>query len=207
MTRILIADEHEVVRQGLRKHLGCEPNWEVIVEAADGKEAILKAAETKPDVAVLAYALPLINGIEATAQIRKQLPNTEVVIFTAQKVENLLAYLLKAGARGVVLKSEPVSHLIAAIRTVMARKPYVGDATSPQRALEWPDETDLPLSRRERSVVQLIADGHTNKQIARSLGISLKTVETHRLNVMNKLDLGSAAELVRYAVRNNIVEA
>jgi DNA-binding NarL/FixJ family response regulator len=207
MTRILIADEYDVVRQGLMVRLGSQPNWKVVAEASDGKEAIEKAIETKPDVAVIAYGLPLINGIDVTAQIRQQLPNTEVVIYTDHKVENLLAYLLKAGARGVVFKSEPISHLIEAIKAVTARKLYFGDMVSLQRILDKSDSSGLSLTQRERSVVQLIAEGHTNKHMARMLGISLKTVETHRLNVMNKLELGSSADLVRYAVRNQIVEA
>jgi DNA-binding NarL/FixJ family response regulator len=207
MLRVLIADEHEVVRHGLRIHLQAQPGWQVVGEAADGKEAIQKAIEVKPEVAVLAYELPITNGIDVTARIREQLPNTEVVIYTAHKIENLLAHLLRAGARGIVFKSEPISNVIDAIKTVTARKLYFGDMVSLQRILDRPDESGLSLTPRERSVVQLIADGYTNKHIARALGISLKTVETHRVNIMSKLALGSSAELVRYAVRNQIVDA
>jgi DNA-binding NarL/FixJ family response regulator len=205
--RILVADEHDVVREGLRKHLQSQPNWEVVAEAADGEEAIQRAIETKPDVAVLAYALPLINGIAVTTQIDKTLPDTEVVIYTAHRIEHLLACSLKAGARGVVFKSEPISHLFEAIKAAMAHKPYFADTMSLSRVLERPNRSGLPLTVRELSVIQLVADGHTNKKIARALGIGLKTVETHRVNIMSKLGLGSSAELVRYAVRNQIVDA
>jgi len=206
MPNILVADEFDVVRVGLKVHLEREKDWRVVGEAADGKEAIRKAIETKPNVVVLPYELPLINGIDATSQIRQQLPDTQVVIYTERNVEQLVAYFLKAGARGIVFKSQPVRHLIAAIRTVIARKPYFKDTVT-QRVLEKPSETGLSPSPRERSVVKLIAGGYSNKQVAKALGISLKTVETHRLNVMNKLDLDSFAALVRYAVRNQIIEA
>jgi len=206
MLRVLIADEHEVVRHGLRIHLQAQPGWQVVGEAADGKEAIQKAIEVKPEVAVLAYELPITNGIDVTARIREQLPNTEVVIYTARNIENLLAHLLRAGARGIVFKSEPISHLIQAIRAVTARKFYFGDMEAFRRIQDMPVESASSLTPRERSVVHLIADGHTNKQAARLLGISLKTVESHRANIMTKLEFGSSADLVRFAVRNQIVE-
>ena len=207
MTRILIADEHAVVREGLRFHLGSQPNWEVVAEAADGKEAILKAVETKPDVAVLAFALPVVNGAEATRQIRAQLPGTEVLIFTTHNIESLLERLLEAGARGCVLKSEPIGHLIDAVQSVAAHKPYFTHMASLDEFRIRRSGLVSPLTPRERSVVQLIAEGHSNKQAAIVLGISFKTVETHRATIMRKLELASSADLVRYAVRSQIVAA
>jgi DNA-binding NarL/FixJ family response regulator len=210
MIRILIADDHEVVRSGLRKILEAQPNWEVVAEAGDGKDAIHKAAETRPDVAVLDYSLPLVNGIEATRQIRARLPKTEVLIFTMHDNETLIQELLKAGARGYLLKSDAKRHLIGAIESLASHKPFFTAKVSEallDSFLARPNREGSTLTNRERGVVQLIAEGHTNKQIANILNISLKTVETHRAAVMRKLNLSSSASLVRYAIRNKIIEA
>jgi DNA-binding NarL/FixJ family response regulator len=209
MIRILIADDHEVVRSGLRKILEAQPNWEVVAEAGDGKDAIHKAAETRPDVAVLDYSLPLVNGIEATRQIRARLPKTEVLIFTMHDNETLIQELLKAGARGYLLKSDAKRHLIGAIESLASHKPFFTAKVSEallDSFLARPSREGSTLTNRERGVVQLIAEGHTNKQIANILNISLKTVETHRAAIMRKLNLSSSAALVRYAIRNRIVE-
>ena len=209
MIRILIADDHEVVRSGLRKILEAQPNWEVVAEAGDGKDAIHKAAETRPDVAVLDYSLPLVNGIEATRQIRARLPKTEVLIFTMHDNETLIQELLKAGARGYLLKSDAKRHLIGAIESLASHKPFFTAKVSEallNSFLARPNREGSTLTNRERGVVQLIAEGHTNKQIANILNISLKTVETHRAAIMRKLNLSSSAALVRYAIRNRIVE-
>jgi DNA-binding NarL/FixJ family response regulator len=209
MIRILIADDHEVVRSGLRKILESQPTWEVVAEAGDGKDAISKATETKPDVAVLDYSLPLINGIEATRQIRARLPKTEVLIFTMHDNETLIQELLKAGARGYLLKSDAKRHLIGAIESLASHKPFFTAKVSEallDSFLARPAREGSTLTNRERGVVQLIAEGHTNKQIANILNISLKTVETHRAAIMRKLNLSSSAGLVRYAIRNKIVE-
>ena len=209
MTRILIADDHDVVRSGLRSILETHPDWEVVAEAADGKEAIAKAVETKPDVAVIDYALPLINGIEVTRQIRRRLPRTEILIFTMHDNEALIGEVLSAGARGFLLKSDAKRHLLEAIETLAAHKPFFSNKVSEfllKSHLQRPSRSPSILTPREREIVQLIAEGHSNKQIAGILNLSLKTVETHRAHVMRKLNLSSAAELVRYAVRNKIVE-
>ena len=209
MIRILIADDHEVVRSGLRKILEAQPNWEVVAEAGDGTDAIHKAAETRPDVAVLDYSLPLVNGIEATRQIRARLPKTEVLIFTMHDNETLIQELLKAGARGYLLKSDAKRHLIGAIESLASHKPFFTAKVSEallDSFLARPTREGSTLTNRERGVVQLIAEGHTNKQIANILNISLKTVETHRAAIMRKLNLSSSAALVRYAIRNRIVE-
>ena len=209
MTRILIADHHDVVREGLRKFLEAQPDCEVVAEACDGKEAILKAFETKPDIAVLAYSLPLVSGAEVTRQIRSRLRRTEVLIFSMHDNETIVQEVLKAGARGYVLKTEAKQHLLAAIEALASHKPYFTSKISEallKSFLTKPSPSPSPLTNRERSVVQLIAEGHTNKEIAGLLNISLKTVETHRASIMHKLDLHSPAHLVRYAIRNKLVE-
>jgi DNA-binding NarL/FixJ family response regulator len=181
----------------------------VVAGAADGKQAILQAIELKPDVAVLDYSLPLVNGIEVTRQIRTRLPKTEVLIFTMHDNEMLIEELLKAGARGYVLKSEAKRHLIDAIESLASHKPFFTPHLSEallHSFLTKPNRSGSPLTNRERSVVQLIAEGHTNKRIGDLLNISLKTVETHRSSIMHKLDLHSSAALVRYAIRNKFVE-
>ena len=210
MTRILIADDHYVVRDGLRRLLEAQPNCEVVAEAPDGKEAILKAVETKPDIAVVDYSMPLINGLEVTRQIRARLPKTEVLIFTMHDSETVIEDLLRAGAKGYVLKSDAKRNLLEAIESLAAHKPYFTPQISEallDSFIKQQHGKSSPLTRRERQIVQLIAEGHTNKQIAKLLNISLKTVETHRAHIMNKLNVSSSATLVRYAIRNKLVEA
>jgi DNA-binding NarL/FixJ family response regulator len=199
-----------VVRSGLRNILEAQPGWQIVAEAADGKDAVQKAVETKPDVSIIDYSLPLLNGIEATRQIRARLPRTEILIFTMHDNESLVQELLKAGARGYLLKSDARSHLIGAIESLASHKPLFTAKVSEtllDSYLAHPTREGSTLTNRERGVVQLIAEGYTNKHIAGLLNISLKTVETHRATVMRKLDLSSSAALVRYAIRNRIVEA
>jgi DNA-binding NarL/FixJ family response regulator len=210
MISILIADDHEVVRSGLRKILEAQPNWEVVAEAADGKDAINKAHATKPDVAVLDYSLPLLNGMDAARQIRTRSPRTEVLIFTMHDSETLIQGILRAGARGYVLKSDAKQNLIAAIEALAAHKPFFTSDVSEallDSFLARPTAEATTLTHRERGVVQLVAEGHSNKEVGRILNISLKTVETHRAAAMRKLKLTSSASLVRYAIRNKLVEA
>jgi len=207
MVRILIAEDHDVVRSGLRHVIESQPNWQVVAEAADGKEAVQKALETKPDVAVIDYSLPLINGVEATRQIRAALPHTEVLIFTMHDNETLIQE--KAGARGYLLKTDTQRHLIGAIEALAVHKPFFTTKISEallESFISRPARERSLLTHRERSVVQLVAEGHTNKQIARLLKISLKTVETHRGAVRRKLNLSSHIALIRYAIRNHIAE-
>ena len=195
---------------GLRTILDAHPNLEVVAEAADGKEAVHKAIETKPDIAVIDYSLPLINGIEVTRQIRAQLPKTEVLIFTMHDNESLIQDVMKVGARGYLLKSDAGRDLISAIEALAVHKPFFTTKVSETLLESYVTAAKTirsTLTNRERGVVQLIAEGHTNKHIARLLNISLKTVETHRASVMRKLNLSSSADLVRYAIRNNLVEA
>jgi DNA-binding NarL/FixJ family response regulator len=210
VTRILIADDHDIVRSGLRSILEAHRNWEVVGEAADGKEAISKAKETKPDVAVIDYSLPLVSGIEVTRQIRARLPRTEVLIFTMHDSEMIIQELLKAGARGYLLKSDASHHLIRAIEALAVHKPFFTGEVSEaliQSFRTRKGREGSAITNRECEVVRLIAEGHTNKKIGELLNIGLKTVETHRASVLRKLNLASSADLVRYAVRNKLVEA
>jgi DNA-binding NarL/FixJ family response regulator len=192
----------------LRHIVEAQPNWQVVAEAGDGKEAVQKALETKP-VAVIDYSLPLVNGAEATRQIRFAQPRTEVLIFTMHDSETLNQDLLKAGARGYLLKSDARRHLIGAIEALAAHKPFFTAKASEallSSFLSRPPRAGPALTDRERTVVQLVAEGYTNKQIAGLLDISIKTVETHRATIICKLNLFSPAALVRYAIRSRIVE-
>jgi len=210
LTRILIADDHVVVRLGLRQIIETHSGWHVVAEAENGKDAIAKSLETKPDVAVLDYSLPLMDGCDATKQILARLPKTEILIFTMHDSECLFNELLRAGAHGYLLKTDARKYLIRAVETLAMHRPFF-TGTASEVLLESyrrrPERVRSVLTDRERGVVQLIAEGNTNKQVANKLGISLKTVETHRASIMRKLNLLSSAALVRYAVRNNIVQA
>jgi len=210
MTRILIADDHEVVRTGVRRTLEDHPGWTVVAEAADGKDAIAQAIATKPDVAVLDYMLPLIDGIEATRHIRRRVPSVEVLIFSMHDDENVLREALSAGARSYVQKSDTGQHLISAVQALAEHKPYFTDRASQvllKNFLTEADKVQQILTDREQVVVQLVAEGHSNKEAAAVLNVSIKTIETHRASIMRKLDLTSSAALVRYAVRNHLVQA
>jgi DNA-binding NarL/FixJ family response regulator len=207
--RILIADDHEVVRSGLRAILEAQPGWEVAAEAADGRTAIEQALATKPNVAILDYSLPVTNGVEATRHIRTRLPETEVLIFTMHDSEALIHQLLEAGARGYLLKSDVRRSLIAAVEALAEHRPFfTGKISEAMLAayLAKDRRSESLLTSREREVVQLIAEGRSNKIVADVLHISLKTVETHRASAMRKLGASSTAALVRYAVRNKLVE-
>jgi DNA-binding NarL/FixJ family response regulator len=209
MTRILIADDHDVVRSGLRAILNDQPGWEIVAEAEDGMRAVELAVATQPDVAVLDYQLPLLNGVDATRQIRTFQPQTEVLIFTMHGSEPLIRELLEAGARGYLLKSDARRFLISAVESLARRQPFFTGRVSETLLAAYLARGSAPseaLSSRERGVVQLIAEGRTNKEVAQLLGINLKTVETHRAAVMRKINAHSAADLVRYAIRNKLVE-
>lgn len=208
MVRLLIADDHDVVRAGLRRILEARADWSVVAEAADGRRAIAQAITHKPDIAIVDYSLPLINGVEATRQIRMRAPTVEVLIFTMHDNETILQDLLQAGARGYLLKSDVEQHLYSAVEALaVGRSFFTGRASD--RILDaylTKSKADGVLTSRERGIVQLIAEGHSNKAIAGVLNISIKTVETHRSNIMHKLNFDSTAALVRYAIRNKLVE-
>jgi DNA-binding NarL/FixJ family response regulator len=209
VTRILIADDHEVVRAGVRGILEDHPGWHIVAEALDGKQAVDKSIAEKPDVAILDYSLPMINGVEATRQIRARAPSVEILIFTMHDNEILMRDMLQAGARGYLLKSDAGEHLISAVQALAAHRPFFTSKASEallESYLTTARQSEHLLTARERGIVQLVAEGHSNKQIANLLGISIKTVETHRATIMRKLNLTSSAALVRYAVRHKIVE-
>jgi DNA-binding NarL/FixJ family response regulator len=210
VTRILIADDHEVVRSGLRAILEKHEGWEVVAEAQDGKEAIAKAIESKPDVAIIDYSLPLINGIEATRQICARVREAEILIFTMHEGDVLVGELLEAGARGYLLKSDANQFLIAAVEALANHQPFFTSRVSEQLLKSFlaaqQHKPESVLSPRETLVVRLIAEGHGNKEIGSILNLSPKTIETHRASAMRKLKLTSTAALVRYAVRNKLVE-
>ena len=213
---ILLADDHEVVRKGLRALLEAQPSWKVIAEATDGRDAVEKAKELHPDVAIVDIGMPCLNGLEATRQIVKKAPRTRVLVLTMHDTNPLIQQVVKAGARGYVLKSDVASDLVAAVDALCHDQTFFTSKVSqiildryvgkPEDA-ENPADVDSPLTPREREVVQLLAEGKSSKEVASVLGISVKTAETHRINLMRKLDCHSVAEVVRYAVRNMIAEA
>ena len=212
--RILIADDHQVVRTGLRALLESKSGWQVCAEAANGREAVEKAGQLKPDVAVLDIGMPLLNGVEATRQIRKLSPQTEVLILTMHDSEVLVQEVLEAGAHGYILKDDADRNLVAAVDALRRHKPYLSSRVSEAAASAVGSEgssfgrsSRSRLTPREREILQLLAEGKSNKEVADLLGISVKTAETHRANIMLKLDFHSITELVRYAVRNKIIQS
>jgi DNA-binding NarL/FixJ family response regulator len=210
--RILIADDHSVVRAGLRALLESRPSWEVVAEATDGRDAVDKATKHKPDVAVLDIGMPLLNGVEATRRIRSASPTTEILILTMHESDDLVQQVVQAGARGYVLKDEADRVLLAAVDAARQHKPYFSTRITSGRSAEEltpPDGTKVSRSRltpREREILQLLAEGKANKEVATLLGISVNTAEAHRANIMMKLGLHSLAELVHYAIRNQIIK-
>jgi DNA-binding NarL/FixJ family response regulator len=210
MIRILVADDHDVVRRGLR-NLFHSHGWEVCCEAATGDEAVAAAEHWRPDVAVLDAMMPGLDGLAATRQIRARVPQTEVLIFTMHETEELVADVLSSGAHGYVLKTDPSRHLLAAVEALARHAcfitPSISDAlVGSLGGRRGGRGTRSPLTGREREVVRLLAHGRANRDVAGALGISVKTVESHRSNLMRKLELGSIVDLVRYAVRNRLVE-
>jgi DNA-binding NarL/FixJ family response regulator len=212
--RILLADDHGVVLEGLRRLIEREANWEVCGEALDGRTTVALAKKLEPDVVVLDLAMPELNGLETTRQIRRALPRTEVVIFTGDASEQAIHQVFAAGARSYILKSDLSAHLIAAIRALGQHKPYFTTRISEivfaryfaGESVESKDKTER-LTPREREIVQLVGEGKSNKEVGSILGVSIKTVETHRASVMHKLRLVTFADLMRYAIRNKIVAA
>ena len=208
MKQILIADDHEVVRSGLRAIIETRADWIVCGEAADGREAVALALKMKPDVAIIDYSMPVMNGLEVSRRIKLHHLHTEVLILTMHESEEILTEVLLAGVRGFLLKSDARSHLIAAIEALLEHRPYFTSVLLEKLLYEYQsnkDKSDILLSSREKSVVQLIAEGHTNKSVGAVLNLSVKTVETHRASAMRKLNISSTAELVRYAIRAKLI--
>jgi DNA-binding NarL/FixJ family response regulator len=210
--RILLADDHEIVRRGLRNLIEDHPEWSICCEAADGREAVAEAMRGKPDIVVMDIAMPRMNGLEAARRIVDKLPRTEVLILTMHESKQLIQDVLKSGARGYILKSDAGKDLVAGIEALLEHKPFFSQKVS-EVVLEGflkgqggEAEAD-ELTPREREIVQLLAEGKSNKETAAVLGISVKTVEAHRANLMRKMGFTSLSDLVRYAVREKIIEA
>lgn len=211
--RIVIADDHEMVRRGLVATLADVGRWTVVAQADNGREAAELVATHKPDIAILDLSMPELNGLDATRRILAARPETCVLILTAHESEQLVREVLAAGARGYVLKSDAGRVLVRAVEALLegqtfftskvARLVLEGYLRGGAAAAPEPGQT---LSVREREIVQLLAEGASNKDVARALGISVKTAETHRSNIMRKMQFGSLSDLVKYAVRNKIIE-
>jgi DNA-binding NarL/FixJ family response regulator len=210
--RILIADDHDVVRQGVRAVLEAEPEWIVCGEASSGREAVAKAVELRPEVVVLDVSMPELNGLEATRQIRGAVP-AKILILTVHESDQVVAEVLDAGADGYVLKSEAGRTLVEAIRALLQHQTFFTErvrtvATRPAGGRHKAAATrgSPRLTARQREVLQLLTEGRSNKEIGAMLGMTTKTAETHRTQIMAKLNLHSMSELVRYAIRNRIIE-
>ena len=210
--RILIADDHEIVRQGLRLLIESHPGWEVCGEAADGWDAVRKARDLKPEIAALDIGMPNLNGLEAAREILREIPKTKILFLTIYDTEQAVKTAVQIGAKGLILKSDAARELVLAIEAIQRNSNYFSSQTS--QAVLRPDlrghrrsaEKDT-LTRREKQVIQLLAEGKSTKEVASLLELSVKTAETHRSNIMSKLGLHSVSELVLYAVRNNMVQA
>jgi len=217
--RILIADDHEVARRGIRSLLESHAGWEVCAEAKDGRDAVELATRTKPDLILLDIGMPNLNGLEAARQILATNPNVAILILTMHDSDHVIREVLRAGARGFLLKSDAGRDLLAAVEALQRQRTFFTTRVS-QMVLEGflnhdgkhsdfeddIDHSDEILTSREREVIQLLAEGRTSKEVAAALNLSVKTAETHRTNLMRKLGLHSVADLTRYAVRNGIVQ-
>lgn len=216
MLRILIADDHELARQGIRALLESHPGWEVCAEAKDGREAIDLADKLKPDLILLDIGMPVLNGLEAARKILATSPDAVILILTMHDSDQVVREVLRAGVRGYLLKSDAGRDLVAAVEALQRQRTFFTTRVSQMvldaflhredRDVEKVDPSGDVLTTREREVIQLLAEGKTSKEVSVILNLSVKTAETHRTNLMRKLDLHSVADLTRYAVRNGIVQ-
>ena len=209
MKRILVADDHETVRSGLRALLEGRAGWEVVAEARDGKEAVAEAIEKRPDVAIVDYSMPLMTGVEVARCIRERQLVTEILIFTMHDSNALALQAFQAGARAFLLKSDANKMLLAAVKSLIVHKPfYAGAFSSELKGMTTgKGDPNQLLSPREKTIVKLVAEGYSNKGVSAILNLSIKTTETHRAAAMRKLNINSTAGLVRYAVRTKLVQA
>jgi DNA-binding NarL/FixJ family response regulator len=208
--RFLIADDHHVLRRGVCAIVENNPNWRVVAEASNGREAIEKAKLFKPDVAILDFSMPEINGLDAARDVLNNLPDTKVLILTVHDNDELIEEMRRAGVHGCVLKSAPDRDLVSAIRAVLKNKTFYPTETAPTAHRPRKSDAGKPkprLSDRQKEIVRLLAQGRKSSKIAEMLGISQKTVETHRRNIMLRTNCRSTADVVRYAIRNGIIEA
>jgi DNA-binding NarL/FixJ family response regulator len=212
--RLLVADDHKIFRQGIKKLLDEESDMSIVGEAADGREAVQKATELKPDVILMDIAMANLNGLEATKKIKKVLPSARVIMLTMHKNEEYILQSFQAGASGYILKEGAVEELVSAIRSIYQDKSFLSPTISKTlidaylRKMET-GKTETPfdlLTDREREVLQLIAEGYTNREVAKALFISVKTVEAHRAHIMQKLNIHDIAKLVKYAIQKGLVD-
>ena len=213
--RILLADDHDIVRRGLRELLSKRADWKIVAEATNGREALEKTFESRPHVALLDISMPLLNGFETARQILMERPETKVLILTVHESSALIRQVLDAGARGYVLKSDAERDLISAVEAVCSGGTYFTQKVSDvildfylNRSTVLQEEVpDQRLTKRHREIVQLLAEGKSSKEVADILKMTVKTAETHRAHIMKRMGFHSVADLVRYALRNGIIEA
>jgi DNA-binding NarL/FixJ family response regulator len=214
--RILVADDHDILRRGLKQLLTARPGWEICAEARTGREAVSLAEQHKPDIVVMDVSMPDLNGLEAARRIRKDLPKTGIIILTLHFSDQLVKDIVESGARAYVMKSDADRDLVNAVEalanhrtffTARAADMLLNDFSERTAPVQPAAPTRNRLTPREREIVQLLAEGKSSKEVAVVLGISVKTAETHRANIMRKLQLHSVSELVRYAIKNQIIEA
>lgn len=214
--KVLIADDHEIVRRGLRALLEAERDCQVVGEAADGRQAVQMTRDLKPDVVVLDIGMPSLNGLEATKQILKERPDTKVLILTMHDADAVIREVIDAGARGYILKTDAGRDLATAVDMLRNNKTYFTSRVAQMILAGFLNRDPHPadaasdairLTPRQREIVQLLAEGKSSKEIAVALQLSVKTAETHRANIMRRLDCHSVSEVVRYAIRNNIIQA
>jgi DNA-binding NarL/FixJ family response regulator len=214
--RILVVDDHDIIRRGLKQLLTARAGWEVCAEAKTGREAVTLAEQLKPEIVVMDIGMPDLNGLEAARRIKKAVPRTEILILTLHFSDQLVREIVEVGVRAYIMKSDADKDLVAAVEalanhrsffTARAADMLLDGFRRPNVDLDPQALIRSRLTSREREIVQLLAEGKSSKEVAVSLGISVKTAETHRANIMRKLELHSVSELVRYAVRNQIIEA
>ena len=208
--RIIIVDDHEAIRRGVRQIVETKPYYQVVGEAGDGRTALEMAKEIRPDIAIIDYSIPELNGLDLSHALKRQNPRVEILLYTMHDREEIVMDVLRAGVRGFVLKSDTEKHLLAALDALAIHRPYFSGAISETLLGQFlesrPTELASSLTHREREIVQQVAEGRINKEIAARLSISIKTVETHRASAMRKLKLNTTADLVRYAVRNQLIQ-
>jgi DNA-binding NarL/FixJ family response regulator len=214
--KIVVADDHDIIRRGLKELLLVRPGWEICGEAKTGREAVTLCEQLKPDIVVMDISMPELNGLDAARQIRKNSPNTGILILTMHFTDQLVREVIECGARGYILKSDADKDLVSAVEALANHRTYftreaseilLNGFSKPDVVLDSKASARNRLTVREREIVQLLAEGKSSKEVAVALRISVKTAETHRANIMRKLELHSVSELVRYAIRNQIIEA
>jgi len=207
-TRVLLADDHALVRQGLKAFLE-KQGFQIVCEASDGQETIRSAEKTRPDVAIIDISMPVLNGLDTARELKKSSPNTKVILLTEHDTDEYVTESLRAGGRGYVLKSQAAEDLVQAIQEVCRGSIYLSPSISRAVVDAYLSKTNIsadPLSGRERQVLQLVGEGKSTKDIAMTLGVSVKTAESHRARLMKKLDIHETASLVRYAIRRGLIQ-